>query len=53
MKLSVFKEKIKGKIVIVESGTTDLAKFFNEVLEWIYKQGYEIKKAKKKKDEPK
>lgn len=53
MKLSVFKEKIKGKILIIESGPGDLANFFSEVLEWIYKQGYEIKKARKKKIEPK
>ena len=53
MKLSVFKEKIKGKIVIMESGIEDPTGFFWEVLEWIYKQGYEIKKARKKKNEPK
>lgn len=53
MKLKIFKEKIKGKIIIIESGTTDLGKFFNEVLEWIYEQGYEIKKSRKKKDEHK
>lgn len=51
MKLETFKEKIKGRIIIIgmEISVDHFMIAYDLILEWIYKEGFEIVKSRREK----